>query len=518
MFLFLKLFKRKRYSNHTKGAHAPQQPSNREGIPLHADLSRNITELHKLFSLTPDLVVRRLTISGMNAEAALVYLSSLIDKTTINNDILRPLLDESTDSKGDIPLTNVGSVRTGTNWGQLESAILEGESVLLINGRKVAQIFDTKGWPQRALSDPQLETSLKGAHQGFLETGSQNIALIRRYIPNRELKIKEMSIGTRGKSKLWILYLADVAHPEVGKELETRIANINIDSIINTGELVELIEDNPYSPFPQLLLTERPDSTVSQLLQGRYAVIVDGSPSVMIAPASFLSFFQNIDDYSTRWLIASFIRLLRFLAFTIALLLPAVYIALISFNHEVIPMQLMTSIAESRARVPFPPLVEAMLMEITLEMMREAGIRLPAPIGQTIGIVGGIIIGQAAVQAGIVSNIMVIVVASTAIASFIIPSYDMGTAIRLLRFPMMGLAFMFGIVGIIIGMMILVAHLVSLESLGTPYGTPLAPFRWADMKDSFVRLPIWTMRKRPKSTRAVQSTRQGNNRPKGDHS
>jgi spore germination protein len=387
-----------------------------------------------------------------------------------------------------------------------------------MNGLAKVYILDSKGWPQRTITDPQLESSLKGAHQGFLETGSQNIALIRRYLPHRELKIKEMTIGKRGKAKLWILYLADVAHPEVLKELETRIANVDIDSIINTGELVEFIEDNPYSPFPQFLLTERPDSTVSQLLQGRFTVIVDGSPSVLIAPTNFLSFFQNIDDYSTRWLIASFIRLLRFLAFAIALLLPAFYIAFISFNHEAIPMQLMFSIAESRARVPFPPLLEALLMEITLEMMREAGIRLPAPIGQTIGIVGGIIIGQAAVQAGIVSNIMVIVVASTAIASFIIPSYDMGTAIRLLRFPMMALAFMFGIVGIVIGMMTLVAHLVSLESLGTPYGSPLAPFRWADMKDAFVRLPIWTMVKRPKSTRALQSTRAGKNRPKEDHS
>ncbi|MDF2650992.1 MAG: spore germination protein [Paenibacillus sp.] len=518
MYFLFRLLKRKRSAPRTPSANHSQEPGKVEGQTLHSDLSSNLMNLQQLFPLTPDLIVRRLTISGMGIEAALVYLESLTDKTTINNNILRPLMDETANIKGEIPLTNVGNLSSGTNWKEVEEAVLSGNSVLFLDGRAEAYIQDSKGWPQRALTDPQLETSLKGAHQGFLETGSQNIALIRRYLPNRELKIKEISIGERGKTKVWILYLADVAHPEVLQELETRISNIVIDSIINTGELVELIEDNPYSPFPQFILTERPDSTVSQLLQGRLAVIVDRSPSAMIAPATFVSFFQNIDDYSTRWLIASFIRLLRFLAFAIALLLPAMYIAIISFNHEVIPTKMLFSIAESRARVPFPALLEALMMEITLEMMREAGIRLPAPVGQTVGIVGGIIIGQAAVQAGIVSNIMVIVVALTAIASFIIPSYDMGTAIRLLRFPMMVLAFMFGLVGIIIGMMTLLAHLVSLESLGTPYGSPLSPFRWADMKDTFVRLPIWTMVKRPKSTRAIQDTRQGKNRSKEDPS
>jgi spore germination protein len=410
----------------------------------------------------------------------------------------------------------VSQISTSAYWNELENAILQGDTVLLIDGRKAATLLDTKGWPQRAIEDPQIETSLKGAHQGFMETGTQNIALIRRYLPNRELKIKEMTIGSRGKCKVWLMYLADVANPQLVSDLETRLQSIDVDTVINTGELVEFIEDNPYSPFPQFILTERPDSTVSQILQGRIAIVVDRSPSVLVAPATFISFFQSIDDYSTRWLIASFIRLLRFLAFAIALLLPALYIAFISFNYEVIPVQLLFSIAESRSRVPFPPLLEAMLMEITLEMMREAGVRLPAPVGQTVGIVGGIIIGQTAVQAGIVSNIMVIVVASTAIASFIIPNYDMGTAIRLLRFPLMIIAFMFGIVGIIAGMMILVVHLVTLESLGTPYGSPLSPFRWTDMKDSFVRFPAWKMIKRPNSAKPVQSRRAVNHRKEGD--
>jgi spore germination protein len=197
------------------------------------------------------------------------------------------------------------------------------------------------------------------------------------------------------------------------------------------------------------------------------------------------------------------------LGFFLSTFLPAIYIAVISFNYEIIPLDLLISIGESRERVPFPPIIEALVMEITLEMLREAGIRLPSPIGQTVGIVGGIVIGQAAVQAGIVSNIMVIIVASTAIASFILPSYDMASAIRLLRFPVMIAASMFGLIGIAIALMILVAHLISLESLGTPYGTPFAPVRFSDWKDTLIRLPLWSMKDRPKETRTKQSRRLG---------
>jgi spore germination protein len=244
--------------------------------------------------------------------------------------------------------------------------------------------------------------------------------------------------------------------------------------------------------------------------------IVDGAPSVLIAPTSISTFFQNVDDYGTRWMVASFLRILRFLAFFIALFLPSFYIALISYNYELLPLKLLVTIGESRVGVPFPPLVEALLMEITLEMMREAGVRLPAPIGQTVGIVGGIVIGQTAVQAGIVSNIMVVVVAFTAISSFILPNHDMAAAVRLLRFPMMVVTFLFGIVGIVFGMMVVMAHLVSLESLGTPYGNPFGPMRFSDWKDTLIRLPVWKMNKRPTGARATQSDRQGSNRPEGD--
>ncbi|MGZ4162524.1 MAG: spore germination protein, partial [Tumebacillaceae bacterium] len=249
---------------------------------------------------------------------------------------------------------------------------------------------------------------------------------------------------------------------------------------------------------------------------GRIAVVVDRSPGVLIGPTTFSTFFQTVDDYSIRWQVSTFLRILRFAAFFVTVFLPATYIAVISFNFEVIPLQLLLSVGESRGSVPLPPLLEALIMEVTLEMLKEAGIRLPAPIGQTVGIVGAIVIGQATVQAGIVSNIMVIVVSLTALASFIVPNHDMSSAIRLIRFPMMLFAALFGLVGVAIGMMILLGHLISLESLGTPYFSPISPLRWSDWKDTFLRLPLWKMDKRPKSTRAIQTKRQGSNHPKGD--
>ncbi|PED05858.1 spore germination protein [Bacillus pseudomycoides] len=486
---------------------------NIEDSLLDADLSKNIADIQNIFRQAPDLVIRRFQMTADGLEAALVYLSGLTDKQLIQHHVLNPLMNSAFDTNTELPIT-LGQIKIINTCSQIENAIFGGDSVLLIHGRTTAHQLDTKGWPQRNIEDAHNEIALKGAHQGFTETGSQNIAMIRRYIPHRELMVKEIIIGIRSKTRISILYLKDVASEDVLKELETRIQDITVDAVESTGELIEFIEDNPYSPFPQFMLTERPDMAVSHILQGRFVVVVDHSPSVLIAPTNFISFFQGIDDYGTRWLVASSIRILRFIAFMIALFLPASYVAFISFNFEVIPVELFLSIAESRTRVPFSPVMEALLMEMTLEMMREGALRLPTPIGQTVGIVGGIIIGQAAVQAGIVSNIMIIVVAVTAIASFIIPNYDMGAAVRLLRFPMMLSAALFGIVGLVIGWMTLIAHLISLESLGTPYGTPLAPFRFADMKDTFVRFPLWAMRSRPKGTGATQSIRQGKNHNK----
>ncbi|MFD1957493.1 spore germination protein [Paenibacillus thailandensis] len=476
-----------------------------------SSLEECLTAIGRMFTDTPDLIIRRLVIKQTGEQAAIVYLEDLTDRLALNQHVLAPLQLEAGNPNGDF-VTTVGYVKPHTEWNYIKQSIMLGDSVLFIEGRGEAYLLDTKGWPQRAIEDPQQEPSLKGAHQGFVETGSQNIAMIRRYIPNIELKMKRHVVGKRGQTVVSILYLEDVVNPDVLQKLEQRIQAIDVDAIINTGELGEFIEDSPFALMPQLILTERPDTAASQILQGRCVVVVDGSPTVLVAPVTFLAFFQTVDDYSTRWSISTFLRLLRLFAFFAAVFLPGIYIAVISFHFEIIPVRLLMTLGESRGQVPFPPFVEALIMELTLEMLREAGVRLPAPIGQTSAIVGGIVIGQAVVQAGLISNVMVIVVAFTAIASFIMPNQDMVAAVRLMRFLMMMLATWFGFVGLVIGLMTLVGRLISLNSLDMPYSTPIAPFRSADWKDTFLRVPLWLMNSRPVSNRSKQARRQGKSR------
>nr|WP_229722263.1 spore germination protein [Priestia taiwanensis] len=461
-----------------------------------------------IFDEATDLIKHPLTLrTGTNM--LLYYFEGLTDGVALKDNVIHPLLhDVHEDWQVVEPHTIACYMSKVKTWDEVEKGLLQGQSVLFIDGYNEALVINTKGWAERSVEESKTETTIKGSHDGFVENVSKNIGLIRRYVPTTELKIKRLTIGERAETEVYMMYLGDVANPEVVQAVENRINKIKVDTISNIGTLSRYTEDNTWSPFPQSYTTERPDATAAHILQGKVVVMVDRSPSAMIVPINLTGFFQTPDDYNTSWLVASFTRMLRYVGFAMAILLPAIYIAIISFHFEVVPLSLYLSIAESRARVPFSPFLEAIFMEITLEMLREAGIRLPPPIGQTIGIVGGIVIGQAAVQAGMVSNIMVIVVSITAIASFIVPNIDLSSSIRLIRFPMMVIAYFYGMIGIVIGMMVLVAHLITLESFGTPYGVPIAPLRWRDLKDTFVRLPESMLTKRPEAANTMQEQKQ----------
>ncbi|MCH5584267.1 spore germination protein [Shimazuella sp. AN120528] len=487
------------------------QDNNQNSNPVSSDIMVNIEYISNRFSHSPDLIIRSFQTKG-EENVALVFFSCLNDKASINEDLLRPLmfhLDSISEIfQPEIPLP-IGSVQKLNSWVDIEKAMFRGESILFIDNVSHALAFCTQGWPQRAIAEPQIESSLKGGHQGFVETLEINLALIRRYVTDDNLVVKEHSVGKRAPTKVYILYIEDVVNPDYVQEVTNRIQNIKKDAVLDLGELEEMIEDDPLTVFPQFLISERPDNIASNLLQGRVAILMDHSPNAIVAPMTLAAFFQSQDDYSSRWIVATFLRLLRVTAFFLAIILPSLYIAVISFHYEVIPLDLMLSVGESRSRVPFPPILEAILMEIAIEMLREAGLRLPNPIGQTVGVVGGIVVGEAAVQAGIVSNIMVIVVSVTAIAGFIIPNYDMSSAIRLVRFPVMIISALFGIVGLSVGLMVLFAHLISLKSLGVPFGSPIAPIHLIDWKDVFVRVPLNWMKKRPFSVNPQQSRRLG---------
>ena len=353
--------------------------------------------LANIFDISADLIEHPLQLKT-NTNILLYYFEGLTDGVALKGNVVTPLLQEVNE---DSQIFNSNIIATHTKivytWNEIKEGLLEGQCVLFMEGEKRSLLINTKGWAERAIQEPISEVTIKGSHDGFIENATKNIGLIRRYIPSTELKIKKMTIGERATSLVYLIYLGDVANEDVVQEIETRICKIKTDAVLSIGELSNFTKDQNWTPFPQAYLSERPDAISNHILDGKVAVLIDRSPGAMIVPMNLIGFFQTPDDYNIHWLIASFFRLLRFAGFIIAIFLPAIYIAIVSFHFEIIPLDLYTSIATSRVKVPFSPLLEAFIMEITLEMLREAGIRLPQPIGQTIGIVGGIVIGQAAV-------------------------------------------------------------------------------------------------------------------------
>ncbi|MFD2611255.1 spore germination protein [Paenibacillus gansuensis] len=456
---------------------------------LSADLKTNEETLVRLLFKAPDLVVHYFFMSQTGTQAFIAYLRGTTDLNLLQN-FVRDLQLRSDDTRQLRSVLAYHQTNRVFDWDSISTGLLEGQSALFIQGDQGAYLCNFSSWPKRALVEPESEVTLRGSRIGFIESGDTNIALIRKLIPDSRMRMDEMNVGERSQTKVTLAYIDDIADKDAVEEMKSRIKQIKVDSIINTGELVEYIEDNNYSIFPQFLITERPDLVASNLLQGRIAVILDRSSYVLMGPMSFLSFFSSVDDINIRWPIVSFLRLLRIIGLLISIFLPSIYIAMVSFHYEIIPIDLVQSIGSSLERVPIPPIVEAMFMELFLEMLREAGLRLPNKIGQSVGIVGGIVIGQAAVQAGLVSNIMVIVVALTAIASFLQPNQDMAAAVRMIRFPFMLAAYVMGLVGIVIGIMILVAHIISLTSLKMPYTTPVMPLRLRDWKVTLFRAPL----------------------------
>ena len=336
--------------------------------------------------------------------------------------------------------------------------------MLFIDGMTEVLVINTIGGEFRAIEEPVTETLIRGPRSGFVESVQTNQALIRRRVRDPSLRFETHLIGQRSKCTVVLAYMDGIIHPALLKEVNRRLHSIDVDIIPESGYIEEWIEDSFLSPFPQMLNTERPDKAVAAIMQGKFAIIVDGTPFVLIAPINFSNVMQSPEDYYERWEIGSLLRLLRYLGAFISIFLPSLYIALISLQPGLLPTHLVFSIAGTREGVPFPPVVEALLMVVTMELLQEAGARLPQTIGQTIGIVGGLVIGEAAVQAGIVSPIMVIVIALTAIANFAIPSYSVAISFRIVRFGFIFAAGAFGMYGIILVYIMINIHFVNLKA------------------------------------------------------
>jgi spore germination protein KA len=499
---------------------------------MFSNLKANMDMIKSELGNSKDIIIREFQIAG-KINAAIACTDGLCDQATIAGFVMKSLMDlqdkdvipdqnKATDEIFQVvkeQLLTSGDIKESSDWKQLINALLSGDSVLLLEGCTKAIVATTKGGETRGVTETSTQSVIRGPKEAFSESIRTNTALIRRKVKSPKLWLEEIIIGEVTKTEVGIMFINGIANDDIVQEVRTRLGRIEIDGILESGYIEELIQDGIWTPFPTIYNSERPDSIAAGLLEGRIAIIVDGTPFVLLVPVTLASFLQSAEDYYQRFDIGTFLRILRFVACFIALLLPSIYVSVATFHQEILPTSLMLHLAAQREGVPFPPIIEAFLMEIIFEVLREAGVRMPNAIGNTISIVGALVIGQAAVEAGIVSPAMVIVVSFTAISNFVIPSISFAIAIRMLRFLFLALAGTLGMYGIALGLLILILHLCSLRSFGIPYLKPFAPFILKEQKDALFRFPLWTMKTRPLFF-SEDPVRQGNNqkpeKPPGD--
>ncbi|MEK5163731.1 spore germination protein [Paenibacillus sp. FSL R5-0527] len=489
---------------------------------LLSSLQENEILLQQALGGSTDLVKKKL-ILGANTELALFYIDGLVDTGILHNSILYSLTERGFSEHDDLKKRNAeqklgllkdyvlmaGDIKEIADYDKLLHDLLSGCIILLLEGANNALRIALPGWEDRNVGEPSSQAVIRGPMEGFTERLRTNTALIRRKIKDRHLWLETFQIGKVTQTDVAIMYLDNVVNAEIVNEVKRRLHKIDTDSILESGYIEEFIQDTAVTPFPTIYNSDRPDTIAAGILDGKVAILVDGTPFVLLVPAFFLNFFQSAEDYYQRADIATLLRFIRYLAFFVTMLAPALYVAITTYHQEMIPTTLVISLAAQRETVPFPAFVEAMLMEIVYEVLREAGVRIPKNIGQAISIVGTLVIGQAAVEAGFISSAMVIIVSVTAISSFVIPETGMSIAARIIRFVLMALGAFMGLYGILFGIFMIVLHLAGLRSFGMPYMSPLGPYIQSDLKDSVFRFPWPKLTTRPKQTGPVDLKRQG---------
>ncbi|MCM3039161.1 spore germination protein [Paenibacillus motobuensis] len=478
------------------------------------------------FNNCSDVIFREFELSSGEG-CAIIYLNGMIDQNSLQHFILHDLLTDASDSSNvyktlfERRSLSVSHYTITSDLNECLTHILSSCASLLIDGDNRMINFEVASYTTRSIEETPNESIIRGSRESFIEDLPTNLTMLRRHLKTSALKTENIIIGKKTQTKLIISYIEGVCKPELVEEVKRRLSYIEIDGIVGTFYIEEFLKDNPYSPFPQIEYTERPDTVTASLLEGRIAIMMNGTPVCLVAPVTLSMLMQSPDDYNMWFIAGSLIRLIRYFFFFVSLLLPSLYIAITTFHPQMIPFPLLVTIASSREIVPFPVIYEAFMMEIAFEALREASIRIPKSIGQAVSIIGALIIGTAAVQAGIVSAAMVIIVSLTGIASFIIPHYDLGIAIRVLRFPTMILASLFGLYGIACALIFIYIHLVNLKSFGIPYLSPLTPFIEKDQSDTLIRGPWTSMRTRSPLTsnnrHRVSKNARGWAKPKGEN-
>lgn len=462
-----------------------------------------IEELKNYFSQqlhqSPDLYFYEIPLKDSNL--VFIYMKNLIDNNVFNQFILTPAIELAKKTEFHTQELRNNLLTSDSFFSddgeEITKKLLEGYVYLFIHKGETGVLANVAKKVERGLEKAETESLVFGPKISFTESLNTNISIVRQNILTAELCAEKITIGKRNETEIRVVYLKDLADEDSVSFIKEKINMLEVNEILDTSVLAQLIEDNSYSLFPQYLQTELPDRVTYSLEKGMIAVFVDRSPMVLLGPVSLFNFFESTEDVYMRWNMGSFIRFLRYLTMFLSILLTPAYVAVITYHYEMIPSTLIVSLGESRSKVPFSPIFEAFLLEIMIELLREAGARLPTKVGQTMGIVGGIVLGQAAVEAGFTSNILIIVVALSALGSFTAPSYLMGTAIRITRFPILILGGLWGGIGIAIGLCFLLIHLIKLTSAGKPYLQPIYPLEIKKVKNTIFRLPIDLIKTNP---------------------
>ncbi len=475
-----------------------------------SNIRENLDHMKKIYSIpvNGDIFLREFDINfrGKPVKAFIIFFDGLTDREIINNYILTPLMvmsglelkeEENLEDYIARQLLPHCQVKIEPGYRNVIDEINFGGCGLFADGVQVAFSADVKGWEHRGIEKPNNEIVLRGPQEAFNELLRTNSAQIRKRLKDEDLIVEDISVGRISKTPCSMLYIKDIANERLVDEVKRRLESIQVDYMLDSGVLEQLIEDSTIYPSPQVLSTERPDYVSELLANGRVAIIVSGSPNVLVVPTTAYEMMHSAEDAYIRYPYANLLRFIRLIALFMALLLPGIYLAITNYHQEMIPTDLLLAIEASREKVPFPSLIELLLMELSFELIREAGVRVPGPIGPTLGIIGALILGQAAVAANIVSPILIIVVSVTGIGSFAIPNYSLGYSIRIMRFAFIALSALAGFLGITAGLFILGVWSTSLKSFGVPYMAPLGPKTSDIARGVIFKAPEWKMEHRP---------------------
>lgn len=482
------------------------KPSNDNKLKPSRDLQRNKKYIQTVFDKCADVTYREINIlNDSKCNAVCIYIANMIPSVILEDSIAKltaaPPNFQYISNIKEYCKSSMGIDETDVvdDMNKIIEAISEGEFVILVNGINSGLMVDLKLPPSRAIEQPVTENVLRGPREGFTENHATNICLLRKKIKSPNLKVEVLKLGRQTNTNVSMVYMANIANKQIVDEVRNRLNKIDIDSVSDANYIEEYLEDSPFSIFPTMFRTEKPDVACGKLLEGRVIIIVDSVPVVLSTPTLFIEFFTSADDYYVRFYVATLSRLIRLIAFTVSVLLPSAYVSLVTFHNELLPTDLAVSVIRGRAIIPFSPMFEALFMLTTYLILQEADVRMPKTMGQAVSVVGGLVLGQAAISSGIVSGHMIIVVAFSAVSALALPVPELQLPTAYVRFGLLILGGFAGMVGLTCGIIVIIMHLLSLRSFGVPYFAPFGPLEPNELIDTFFRAPLWMMRRRPKT-------------------